>query len=326
MANLTKEEISRIRKMYIGGIGSSEIAKTLGRSSTCILKCLRREGVEIRPKQRKLSPSDIQNICRQYLEGASAAQIAKRYKVSNAIVLRYLEHNGIERRNASECHRIYPINEDFFDTIDAEEKAYFLGFLYADGGNIKSGNFVRVELQEQDEDILHKFAKLIYKENPEEHVRQSIRKRNLGSGIKEYRSKYLNINSKHVCNVLEKHGCMPAKTFKIEFPSWLPLDLQRHFIRGYFDGDGKVFVNHNKGCGSTFSIASTKDMCSSMTEIINSAAHANLSMYFDRIWVTNCAGDKQIERILDWMYQDATIWMNRKYDSYQQIKNRKRAR
>jgi intein-encoded DNA endonuclease-like protein len=326
MSRVTEKEKAEIINLYKEGQGSNSIAKQFERTPTCILKILKKAGVPRRSPKRKISLDKTEDICQLYRDGESASKIAKKFDVTNTVILRILKKNNIDRRNASECHRIYPINENFFDTIDTEEKAYFLGFLYADGGNIKSGNFVRIELQEQDEDILHKLAKLIYKEEPEKHVRTSIRLRDLGNGEKEYRSKYLNINSKHVCETLEKHGCMPAKTFKIKFPEWLPEELQRHFIRGYFDGDGKVFVNHKKGKSSGFNIASTKDMVEKMSNIVNSAAKSNLSIYFNKIWITCCSGDKQIARILNWMYNDSTIYLNRKYNSYQQIKNRKRAR
>ncbi len=43
-----------------------------------------------------------------------------------------------------------------------------------------------------------------------------------------------------------KHGCVPNKSLILEFPKTVPSDLIHHFIRGYFDGDGSVFITRKK--------------------------------------------------------------------------------
>lgn len=45
---------------------------------------------------------------------------------------------------------------------------------------------------------------------------------------------------------LEKWGCIENKTFKLKFPEFLSEELVPHFIRGYFDGDGSVFIHRQK--------------------------------------------------------------------------------
>jgi len=325
MAKLTDEEKKDIKKLYINGIGSTKIAKRFSRSSTYILKLLKSEDIKIRTKICKLLHKDIKDMCQLYSDGQSASQIANTYNVSNTIILRYLKRNNIEIRNSSECHRKYPINEDFFDVINTEEKAYFLGFLYADGGNVKSGNFVRIELQKQDNDILHKFAKLIYKENPEIHVKSCTRKRDLGNGLKNYYSCYLNINSKHICSILEKQGCMPAKTFKITFPTWLDSELQKHFIRGYFDGDGSIYVNTKKGASSYFKITSIKQFAEEVRKVIIDNVNVNMGIYLSTqhsvVFDVTSAGNRQVEKIMKWLYSDANIFMDRKHSIYLKLLN-----
>ena len=65
----------------------------------------------------------------------------------------------MQRRNVSKCQQVYGINEDYFDVIDSEDKAYFLGLLFADGCNIRCGgkHIVRIRLQEKDKYILDRF-------------------------------------------------------------------------------------------------------------------------------------------------------------------------
>ena len=62
--------------------------------------------------------------------------------------------------------KIYTINEDYFDIIDTEEKAYLLGFLYADGNHFTKKNRITIGLQEKDKHILEKFNELIGSNRP----------------------------------------------------------------------------------------------------------------------------------------------------------------
>ena len=129
------------------------------------------------------------------------------------------------------------LKHDFFKIIDSEEKAYFLGLLYADGYNYTKGKskFVSLRLMEKDKDILEKFNLCIgnpynlsfYKKRQQQHSNV------IG----------LQINSKTFCDYLEKMGCPQTKTSILKFPKekQVPSHLVSHFIRGCFDGDGSVW-------------------------------------------------------------------------------------
>ena len=68
---------------------------------------------------------------------------------------------------------------------------------------------------------------------------------------------YLEVYNKTFVNGLIKQGCTPKKSKILQFPK-IPKQLHPHFIRGYFDGDGSVFMGksgYNKGKWG-FSIAS----------------------------------------------------------------------
>ena len=55
-------------------------------------------------------------------------------------------------------NRKYNVNDNYFDVIDNQNKAYILGFLYADGCNYKNGYF-KIDLQEEDKNMLEVFKK-----------------------------------------------------------------------------------------------------------------------------------------------------------------------
>ena len=137
---------------------------------------------------------------------------------------------------------MYKLNQDFFEKINTEEKAYFLGFLYADGNVIikeKKNYVASIEIQREDSYLLEKLRDLIFLEKRP----LSYRKRNL----KWKETAALHICNKKIAYDLIENGCFVKKSFLIRFPSLqvLPELLQPHFIRGYFDGDGGVYIKKN---------------------------------------------------------------------------------
>jgi len=124
--------------------------------------------------------------------------------------------------------RIYKVNENYFEKIDTPEKAYVLGFFYADGyNNQKIGVLEFVQIKER-LDIL-------------EQIREQLL---CNYNIKEYTSgKYtLNICSKKMSSDIANAGAVQNKSDLLEFPSEqiISKELIPHFIRGYFDGDGCI--------------------------------------------------------------------------------------
>lgn len=136
----------------------------------------------------------------------------------------------------------YVFNENFFENIDTESKAYWLGFLYADGCIIETKSHdgtkipqtVQISISEKDIEMLYKFMKDIALDKSIyigiAHNKKSIT-----------RYSRIQIGSRKMCTDLIGHGCTPRKTYTLEFPQDVPEYLLRHFIRGYFDGDGSVY-------------------------------------------------------------------------------------
>ena len=101
------------------------------------------------------------------------------------------------------------INYNYFDEIDTENKAYWLGFLFADGsittpfrvnkdGSIKNGIYrIEISLKEDDKDHLDKFRKELNIEKP-----LNISKTN----YKRSSRCRLYFNSKHMWEILNSYG------------------------------------------------------------------------------------------------------------------------
>lgn len=327
---ITQTQIENIIRLYQEGFGSDTIAPKFGIHPNTVLKILKRNGIDRRPLSAFIQ-EDIEKMRLMYADNKSLETIGKEFGITHGGVRQIFIKNDIERRNADDCHRKYDIREDFFDHIDTEEKAYFLGFLYADGCNQMNHMWsIALDLQELDKEILYKFSSLIYKDPiiAKEQVKIIDRtKEGKGTFSK------LCINSKHICLTLNDFGLSPKKSLTLKYPEKLSENLHKHFIRGYFDGDGSLSNESSKvsDCG----LLSTKEFCNSIKEIV---APNNISSSFHHMTIyknsndeekrnTNVyrlafSGNRNIEKFLHWIYDDATIYLDRKYQRYLKFLNK----
>ena len=249
----------------------------------------------------------LEEITDMYNKGISPIQIAEHFDCNVSNITRRLKKAGIihikdykSRRLPTRTNR-HKLNEYFFENIDTEEKAYFLGLMFADGSVSRNQFYLKMK----DEDIIVKFKEalecdypIIYRENP-------------------WISYCLTVSSQKLCNFLINLGCVPNKTRIIRLPV-LEKSLYRHFIRGFFDGDGCLQLQDKKyHCRFDLTSASKKFL-EDLRPIINQHSKTNGSLNKERkyeVWHLNYNG-YQVQQILDWLYKDATIYLNRKYIKY----------
>lgn len=274
----------------------------------------------------KAKPSP-EKIIELYLSGKDTYQVAEECESNQTFVLNTLKQHNIPRRSTYSYTTKYIPNEKFFDMIDSEEKAYTLGFFYADGNNYVKGNHsyeVSIKLQEGDRAILERFRDML---SPQSEVYFSKKQK------ETYQNQYgLRINSKLMAEQLIKLGCVRAKSLILTFPEWL-IDpkLQQHFIRGYFDGDGSLYSkkpSHTGHINYEWKLTSTDMFCAKVKQIIEdtlkirsyqSICHPKDNKITSKLTV---GGNRQIRKVLDWLYSGATIYLERKYQKYQEmIKN-----
>jgi intein-encoded DNA endonuclease-like protein len=311
---ITEENKQEIINLYISGLGSDTIGKIYDIHPNTVLKILKSKGVERRQLGKIFTDQDKNNVIELYKNGAPINELSKKFSCRPQKIKQILQSNNICLRTIEESHRKYAINESFFDVIDTEEKAYFLGFLYADGCNHKDSNYISLSLKNDDREILIKLAQLIFKSNYEDRIMDRNRSSE-GKGIESI----ININSKYMCRQLDKLGCSQAKTFKITYPEWIPDNLHNHFIRGYFDGDGSIYVNTVKGRGSRVKITSTLDFVTGIKNIIDKKTGIKSSIYKYykvKVYDFHTSGDRQVKKFLDWIYNGSSIFLKRKYDQY----------
>src|SRR5579863_1325734 len=108
--------------------------------------------------KRILTDLRVVNAYQMYVEQKlSTYEIAKIFNCSANVIQKEFKKAHLPIRDASHAKQKYPINENIFDEINTEEKAYWLGFLYADG-NVSKTNRTRLSLAEEDREIVDKFS------------------------------------------------------------------------------------------------------------------------------------------------------------------------
>ena len=269
----------------------------------------------MKEKQRRLSHSEKSQLFEMYETGNySGNQLSKYFPISQVAINKLLRRNGYDAKSASELKRKYPIVEDFFDEIDTEEKAYFLGFLYADGYNNTDRNSVALSLKEDDKEILIRLNSLLQPTKPLGYYKKNKLKRGFENSQNEYR---LVIANKHISERLVELGCGKAKTHNLTFPTeeQVPSHLIRHFVRGYFDGDGSVSGDKQK----QFSFVGTIDFLLPLQQILVKELNFSKTKLDQRhedredsIRALRYCGINQCITFRDWLYKDATIYLERK--------------
>lgn len=250
------------------------------------------------------SEDQMKYIISEYKKGKTLSALGREFGVSYSTIRNLLKRKGIKTEGNK--HN-FPRDEFYFSNIDSKEKAYWLGFLYADGCVHSNSNEISITLK--DRDHLEKFRKAIKSNNK---IGESIDKR-FSSMPKIY---HFSIKDKQLKSDLIKWGCVPNKSLTLTKIPNIPRDFVSHFIRGYFDGDGSLhWLNGTKNFRISFvgTAPFLKDIQKELGLSLSLGQNeGNKSKYFQ------VAGRKQVPMILDYIYKDSdeNIRLTRKYKNY----------
>ncbi len=262
-----------------------------------------------------LTKQEKDNIINSYQSGISGYKLAKQNGVTKSTIYNLLERENINTRSRCDYHK-YNINENYFDNIDHEDKAYILGLLYADGYNNEKNRSIHLSLEYKDKEILDKIKDKL-------QFNGYIKLYHSSPPYKNHINANLTICNNKISSKLSELGCYQNKSLTLEFPVWLDPCLYRHFIRGYTDGDGSIIIDKRKRI--QYSLCGTKKFLTKVHEILKNNTSCKGGIY-------NCSSTKlvneirlmgniQVKRVLNWLYKDATIYLNRKYNKYLQAIN-----
>jgi len=290
---------------------------------------------------------DIEGICVDYLSGMSQVDLHKKYGHGRPFLAKVLGERGLLRclptheevvsaYKNSVCQstaglklgversfvlkvlketktplhdppRKYPINHRFFENVDTEEKAYWWGFLLADG--CVSGSHVLLALARTDEGHIFKFRDAVGSTAPVTHQENSPNNFSGGKG-----SARIGLGSRQMVTDLALLGVTPRKTFCTRVDrNLLSPELERHFWRGMIDGDGCLSWDKTGRGRPVLSLAGTWEVCNSFREWVLEVSGRDHSVRpHSNIFVIKIGANETYQTVVNLLYGDCSVSLDRK--------------
>lgn len=271
-----------------------------------------------RGRAKRNTKVEYNDLSEMYLRGISITEISEKMKICKATIYKALKIKGVEYFHEIDgkkfkTFRKYHLNENYFNEINSEDKAYFLGLLYSDGCNNGGGFYIT--LQDRDIEILEKFKERLEFSGD---LKTIISK---NGKWKNYKS--LNISSKKMADVLENIGCNKNKTIRGKFPT-IPVELMNHFIRGIFDGDGSIWNSRGQ---LGFSIVGNSNIIMEIAKVLNENCELSVKVrrpkrYKSDISVYSFQGNLQCARVFEYLYKNSSYYLERKFLKFKKDGNK----
>lgn len=209
----------------------------------------------------------------------------------------------------------YTYNHDYFENIDTPQKAYWLGFIYADGGvsiNSKTNSCeLSIKLKASDYYHLRKFNQALCG-----NVDVSFDTKKCNLNDKMYDSCQIRFYSSKLVHDLERYGIVPNKTLTIRFPN-INQNLYADFIRGYFDGDGCVYESKKKNglssIAANFTCGSIEFLNDLRSILYENGICSYVIAWKDKAPKLMIGGMKNTHNFLYYIYNNKSEYLERKY-------------
>lgn len=251
-------------------------------------------------------------ILKLYNDNITIENICKALSCNKTMLYRKFNQWEIKRRSKikpkERCNAKYNIDINYFDIIDNEHKAYWLGFMLADG--FVNEKEISLCLQKRDENVIIKFLNDLKSTHKIKYNKDN--------------NPYICIVCKHICDSLMDKGFHNRKSWYVDFEriiSFVPKKLQNHFIRGMFDGDGCIKYyeyDYAKLPQFHFGYTGVKNIC----EYLQSLFDIKRKLVFEgnKTYTIVTRDKNKILEIYNYLYKDATIYMDRKFETFDAIK------
>lgn len=258
---------------------------------------------------RNLSKDEINFILSELSEGKSKLEISQtaNRSLSSIYVTERRAKEGPKKRKS---RRIARFNDDYFESVDSNEKAYWLGFWFADGcvsKDKRGGHLCSLCLAEQDRDHVVKFLRCI---GFDFNFGRMYQRQNVSSSLTgdKCQDQFLaSLLSKKMFDDLTGLGCWERKTLTLEAPKIDP-KYKSSFIRGYYDGDGGFsFFERGDAVGfkTNLGISSTPSLLQYIQEGIEKVTGCSGCIRKAQNSEVHClsySGNRVCLKIFDYMY------------------------
>ena len=271
-------------------------------------------------KPKLISKKILKEASEYYINNnVSIINCAKKFKIGKNTLYNYLKENNLIR-SPGVYQKDISYNENFFDNIDTEEKAYWLGFIMADGYTRlnKKNNPAQtsIEISKKDIEILNAFKKSI-KSN---HIIRERSRCTVTGKISEICS--ITISSEYLTSKLISYGVIPNKTYIGYINEEIFNDNEElifHYLRGYSDGDGTI--NKNKGNYVFKLVIKSESILNTIKNWIKKYCNIELKIKLEKdklgsAYRLSIQNKKEYFIFLDKLYKNANIYLDRKYQIY----------
>ncbi len=324
LSKFTYNQQYKILQLYSSNISVNKIATLFNVDNKVISNFLQNNYISIRSKQEQnilnhyINDNVKKEICDFYLKNKSIIKTIKKFKLSSNTIKNILKSNNIKILTSSQVNLKFK-NEYVFNTIDTHEKAYWLGFLAADGNLSKLGQ-LRLQLAEKDKQHLLKFYKFM---GGAGKVSKHITVLNNTT----YTGYSVAFKSKILTNSLLKHNIVPNKSLTLTMSEFIDDKYLPSYILGMFDGDGTIGFYNNK---LQFGIISSKFIIQKIQEILISKCFINKTKLSRRgkAYCLNYCGNQNVYKIMTYLYSNKDelkdILLERKlniFNKYLELKN-----
>lgn len=256
-----------------------------------------------------------QLIIAAYLEGKSQLDSARAggYKTVK-MCKKTLKKYGVPLRKNVRTDGGYTCDYSFFRQIDTEAKAYWLGFITADG-NVRGDTYaLTIGLKGSDVGHLEKFRTDL---NSSHRIYTGLH----AAFGKQFPYAVIKVCSKAMYLDLQAHGIVPRKSLTGGVSSLVPTDLLRHYWRGVIDGDGCLSSRFQKGkirhsinlCGNRFVVSAFRDWMSPQV------ANYPKMVPNQKIFYLTYNKASVVKQAAELLYGDATVYLDRKYEKAQEM-------
>lgn len=222
---------------------------------------------------------------------------------------RYLQILGKEKTEGQSIK--YHYNRNKFFEISTEEDAYWLGFITADGCIIEN-KWLQIQLAASDRKHLEKFCN--YMELDDIETKEIIKDSFGGAYTRDNPVCNVKICSLDIIKNLQNKGIDCRKSGKEQPYICSSKELEKAYIRGLFDGDGYI-RSTQYGLG----IVGSLEICSYVQNFINNNIKdisSNKIQTHGVIYKLELSGKLQSSEILQYLYENAIIYLDRKYELY----------
>lgn len=260
-----------------------------------------------KPKPRRLGgyKYDTNLMASQYQSGWTIPQLVKHHGCAEGSVRSALVNRGLLIPEIDQV-----CDYRYFDNIDCDEKAYWVGFLYADGCVTDRGEIV-VGLKNTDSEHLIKFKKAV-------KCRANVRFHKTNKKLGDYDGCSIRFKSPLMAKSLERFGIVPRKSSNPAKPCKICKYMVRHFMRGLIDGDGHV----SSGGYFTIGLTGNKYVLGMFADCVFLVTGYRPAISKDKNSVTYSSKvcGKKASLFAEFLYENSYVYLDRKMEAWRKAR------